>query len=235
MKILSIDTANREGHAALLDGESAVDQRHFQGPEGHMLHLPEAVTAMLAAAAWTPASLELIAVTIGPGAFTGLRIGLGFAKGLAMARHLPLIGISTLELMAATARLAATPPLSSARSLPSETLTPPLPTSLAVTQQPLLVTMDARRGDLFAALFQPDGLLLWSPQRWQPETLDARVAKLPGGVLRVDDGLCDPVTLGRLGLRHLRERGSDNPLTLEPLYLRRADAEKALSPPSDPA
>ncbi|MBF0175647.1 MAG: tRNA (adenosine(37)-N6)-threonylcarbamoyltransferase complex dimerization subunit type 1 TsaB [Magnetococcales bacterium] len=214
MNILAMDTSDREGCAALLAEGRLVGQRRFQGVEGHMLLLPQAVEALLAAAAWRPASLDLIVVTVGPGAFTGLRIALGFAKGLAMACHKPLLGISTLDWLAATA-LSTFPPLSPSR--------------------PLLVTMDARRGEIFAALYHPDGRPLWPPRRWLPAALAAEIASIPEGVEEVKDGQREPVVLGQLGWQRFLRTGSDDPLTLEPLYLRRSDAEKAvMSPPQTP-
>ncbi|MBF0136284.1 MAG: tRNA (adenosine(37)-N6)-threonylcarbamoyltransferase complex dimerization subunit type 1 TsaB [Magnetococcus sp. DMHC-1] len=214
MKILAMDTSDREGSAALLEDESLIVRRCFQGPEGHMLHLPKAVAEILAAASWTPASLDLLVVTLGPGAFTGLRIALGFAKGLAMAGQIPLKGISTLELLKNGLGGSGAPAFMAAFSPQTHV-------------SPILVAMDARRGDVFAALYHTDGRCLWPPGRWTPEQLTARIAQVPEGVRVVWEGDRDAVILGRLGLHRFNVEGTDDPLTLEPLYLRRADAEQA--------
>jgi tRNA threonylcarbamoyladenosine biosynthesis protein TsaB len=68
--------------------------------------LPPLVERMLAQSQLPAASLRRIAVTVGPGAFTGVRVGLAFAKGLALALKVPLLGYTTLECLAAQARAA---------------------------------------------------------------------------------------------------------------------------------
>ncbi|MEO5363202.1 MAG: tRNA (adenosine(37)-N6)-threonylcarbamoyltransferase complex dimerization subunit type 1 TsaB, partial [Magnetococcus sp. DMHC-8] len=97
---------------------------------GHAVLLPERVAALLARESCSCAELELIAVTIGPGSFAGLRIALGYAQGIALVQGTPVVGVSGLDVLAAGA---------------------------GCTQGWLSVVVDARRGELFAALYHLDG------------------------------------------------------------------------------
>lgn len=124
---LSMDSAAPVGSVALMSGARLLSQDRFHGAEGHAVLLPLAVTRLLTLASFSCADLELIVVTNGPGSFSGLRIALGYAKGIALAQGTPMVGISTLDLLAAGA---------------------------GSSQGWLSVVMDARRGEIFAALFR---------------------------------------------------------------------------------
>lgn len=104
MRVLAIDTATdratvavlsfEEGNATLLTEASAsVDARHGETLLPHVKDVVER-------AGGGPGSIELVAVGIGPGSFTGVRVGLATAKGLALGLSIPLIGVSTLDLVA---------------------------------------------------------------------------------------------------------------------------------------
>ncbi len=97
--ILAIDTATRSISLALADERTLLAEVTWQSEYNHTTELAPAVEQMLARAAVTTKDLTAVAVAIGPGSFTGVRIGLGFAKGLALARNdLPLIGVRTLDI-----------------------------------------------------------------------------------------------------------------------------------------
>ena len=99
MNLLAFDTATDACSVALaLHG--AVAQRHVLCPQGHTQQLLPMVQALCAEAGITPAALDGIAVGIGPGAFTGVRIASALAQGLALAHGLPVVGISTLAALA---------------------------------------------------------------------------------------------------------------------------------------
>lgn len=148
LKTLSMDSSSPLGCVALLRGSSCLAQDHFQGPEGHSVLLPQKVTHLLSQTGYAIADLDLIVVSIGPGSFSGLRIVLGFALGIALVHQTPVIGISNLDLIAAA----------SGRQ-----------------QGWVSVVLDARRGEIFAALYrvengetsvyQEPGLAL-SPEKW---------------------------------------------------------------------
>jgi tRNA threonylcarbamoyladenosine biosynthesis protein TsaB len=132
MRILAFDTATSACSAALWR-DGAVRARRFSAMErGQAESLMPMLEAVLAAAGSTYGDLDLVAVTVGPGAFTGLRIGLAAARGLALATGVPCLGVTTLEAVAhgvaASERGAAT----------------------------LLVALDAKRADLYAQAFDGD-------------------------------------------------------------------------------
>ncbi|MGB3715844.1 MAG: tRNA (adenosine(37)-N6)-threonylcarbamoyltransferase complex dimerization subunit type 1 TsaB [Candidatus Promineifilaceae bacterium] len=101
--ILAIDTATRWTGLALHDGRSIVAEAGWHSANTQTVELAPAVADMFGKAGLTASDLSAVAVAIGPGSYTGLRIGLGFAKGLVLANRAKLIGISTLDIMAAAA------------------------------------------------------------------------------------------------------------------------------------
>ena len=98
--LLAIDTATRTISLALHDGQSLAAESSWRSPNHHTVELAPAVMQMLDRAGVTPARLRGIGVALGPGSFTGLRIGLALAKGMALAHNLPLAGIPTLDILA---------------------------------------------------------------------------------------------------------------------------------------
>jgi tRNA threonylcarbamoyl adenosine modification protein YeaZ/ribosomal-protein-alanine acetyltransferase len=100
--LLALDTCFDACSAALYDVARGVVASRFERMErGHAEALGPMVEALFAEAGVAPPALARIAVTIGPGTFTGLRIGLAYAKGMALALNIPLIGIDSLAATAA--------------------------------------------------------------------------------------------------------------------------------------
>jgi tRNA threonylcarbamoyladenosine biosynthesis protein TsaB len=130
MKILALDTSSRAGSAALLDDDRLVAAHQLDVSATHSERLLPAVDRLLGDAGWKIADLALLACAKGPGSFTGLRIGIASAKGMAVAASLPLVGVDSLE---ATAL------------------------ALAFAAAPIAALIDARKRQVYAALFQPDG------------------------------------------------------------------------------
>ncbi|MGQ9477508.1 MAG: tRNA (adenosine(37)-N6)-threonylcarbamoyltransferase complex dimerization subunit type 1 TsaB [Candidatus Bipolaricaulia bacterium] len=95
MLTLGIDTATEIGSVGLSDGSSAIGELTFSARMGQAERLIQAIDRLLELARLQVEALELIAVSSGPGSFTGLRIGLATAKGLAQALRIPLIGVPT--------------------------------------------------------------------------------------------------------------------------------------------
>jgi tRNA threonylcarbamoyladenosine biosynthesis protein TsaB len=126
MKLLAFETATEACSVALyLDGQ--VLERHEIAPRRHAeLSLPWA-DALLAEAGVARAQLDAIAVSRGPGAFTGVRLAIALSQGVALALDRPLIGVSTLEVLACRAPRAATH---------------------------VLAAIDARMGEVYAAAFE---------------------------------------------------------------------------------
>ncbi|HKG04222.1 MAG TPA: tRNA (adenosine(37)-N6)-threonylcarbamoyltransferase complex dimerization subunit type 1 TsaB [Conexibacter sp.] len=176
MRLLAFDTATPATTVALaIANENVLTRRHEPAPgerPGHVSELLPLALALLAEAGLDVAQLDRLAVGIGPGTFTGLRIGVATARALAHAHDLPLVGVSTLRSLAAGATVHGSGTES--------------PATLAV--------LDARRGEAFAAAWragnaaQPEAEPLLAPAALTPEALAEAVAALPAGVLAVGDG-----------------------------------------------
>ncbi len=95
--LLAIDTATRQISLALYDGQRVLAEHSWRTANYHTVELAPQTALMLRRAGVEPGALAGLAVAIGPGSYTGLRIGLGLAKGLAFAHTLPLAGVPTFE------------------------------------------------------------------------------------------------------------------------------------------
>jgi len=98
--ILSIDTCLGASSVAVLDGERVLAARSEPMTRGHQERIGVLARETAAEAGVAFADLARIGVTVGPGSFTGLRVGLAFAKGLATALSIPCVGVNTLESLA---------------------------------------------------------------------------------------------------------------------------------------
>jgi tRNA threonylcarbamoyladenosine biosynthesis protein TsaB len=98
--LLAIDTSTHNVGIAIYDGIQVLSEAIWASQDYHTVELAPAIAAMLSRANFDVHNLKLIAVATGPGSFTGLRIGLAVAKGIALACHLPIIGIPTLDIVA---------------------------------------------------------------------------------------------------------------------------------------
>jgi tRNA threonylcarbamoyladenosine biosynthesis protein TsaB len=175
---------------------------------GHQERLAMLVQAVMAQAGLEFSALDRIAVTVGPGSFTGLRVGLAFAKGLGLALGRPCMGVGTLEALAA--------------SDPGDDMT--------------VAAIDARRGQIYLQAFS-QGAALMAPDALGVETAAARLAELQprGGVAIVGSGAAlladiipsarinllaapDPAVVARLG-------AGRSAASARPLYLRAPDAK----------
>jgi tRNA threonylcarbamoyladenosine biosynthesis protein TsaB len=99
--LLALDTSTRTVGVALYDGAQVLSESVWASRDYHTVELAPAVAEILARAGLKVADLEALAVAVGPGSFTGLRIGLALAKGLSLAARLPMIGVPTLDVLAA--------------------------------------------------------------------------------------------------------------------------------------
>ncbi len=132
LKVLAFDSATGACSAALWNGGRIVAHRSVAMERGQSEALMPMIEAVLAEAGWRYGDLDLLAVTIGPGAFTGLRLGLAAARGIALAASLPCLGVTTTEVLALAARRAGAP-------------------------GPVLAAIDTKRGDFYVQVFDGDG------------------------------------------------------------------------------
>jgi len=124
---LALDTSHAVGSVALARDGQLLGSETFREPATHLVALGQSVDALLASVALTPAAIDRLAVVTGPGSFTGLRIGLSFAKGLHAARRIPMVTVNALQLLA-------------------------LPWLSPATR--VCAMIDARRGEVYAALYE---------------------------------------------------------------------------------
>ncbi len=137
MPLLAVDTALDACSVAVAAGPALLAARRTVIGRGHAEALPAMVAAVMAAAGLGHRDLGRLAVTIGPGSFTGLRVGLAFVRGLAHGLGLPVTGVGTLAALAA-----AVPP----------------------DDTPILAAIDARRDELYVQPFAADGRELAPPR-----------------------------------------------------------------------
>jgi tRNA threonylcarbamoyladenosine biosynthesis protein TsaB len=107
--LLAIDTSTAQMGLALYDGAQVAAESIWTSRQHHTVELAPAVAELLRRCDMEPAALDAIGVALGPGSFTSLRVGLAFAKGLALARRLALIGVPTLDIVAAAQPVADMP------------------------------------------------------------------------------------------------------------------------------
>jgi tRNA threonylcarbamoyladenosine biosynthesis protein TsaB len=173
MKILALESATLAGGAALLEGDRVVGETTLSIALTHSERMMAVVDRLLVDCGWSPKDLEGLAVSIGPGSFTGLRVGIATIKGLALALGLPVAPVPTLDALAATLPFAAAPVC------------------------PLL---DARKGEVYCSLYRWQGDAMerqWDYLALPPE---AAAARLSAPVIVLGDGVaaCRP-HLARLG------------------------------------
>lgn len=175
MKVLGFDTATRATTVALWDShrgyvESRDDPAPGQRPR-HTTRLMPLIVEVLERGAVGWDGVERIAIGVGPGTFTGLRIGIATAKGLGRARGIPLVGVSTLQSLAMNA---------SAWRWPERI-------------ELVLAVLDARRGEAFAAGWHRDAVgerdsVVIAPRAIGPEALADLLAGIGASALALGDG-----------------------------------------------
>ena len=142
--ILAIDTATNACSAAIwVDGDVRAS-RSEPMLRGHAERLVPMIQEIAEAADRAVKSVDLIAVTVGPGAFTGLRVGLAAARGFALSAEAPCLGLTTLEVISA---------------------------GVGPLEDPLVVGLDSKRTDVYVQVFGPDGQPASEPAAIGPEAV----------------------------------------------------------------
>ena len=98
--LLAVDTSTAQVGLALYDGAQVVAEYSWRSSRRHTVELAPAISDLLAHCGFTISDVQALGVALGPGSFTSLRVGLALVKGLALSRHIPLIGIPTLDILA---------------------------------------------------------------------------------------------------------------------------------------
>src|SRR5438034_10022733 len=173
MKVLALESATLSGGAALVDGERLLGEVTLDVAVTHSERLMAAVDRLVADCGLSPHDLDGLAVSIGPGSFTGLRVGIATAKGLGLALDLPIAAVPTLDALAARVPFA---------------------------DAPVCPILDARKGEVYLSLYRwrEDGMAReWDYLALPPELAAAR---LDAPVILLGDGIeaCRP-WLSRLG------------------------------------
>lgn len=99
--LLAIDTSTRQMGLALYDGTQVIGELLWHSRHYHTVELAPAVADLLVRSGLKMEAIEALGVALGPGSFTSLRVGLAFVKGLALSQRLPIVGIPTLDIVAA--------------------------------------------------------------------------------------------------------------------------------------
>jgi tRNA threonylcarbamoyladenosine biosynthesis protein TsaB len=224
---LALDTTSRGGSVAVLRDDTVLSAVAGEAERTHGERLPQDIDAAIQRAGVTLADLTLLVVAAGPGAFTGLRIGLAAMQGIAMVLRLPTIGVSALDALA-----------------------------LAAMEHHhgggIAAWMDAHRGEVFASTYTHGAssaaacVPLSAPIVGRPADVMAQTVPADDDISVIGDGavryqeqlqhyssravvMAGPALLApylaRLGRARVEQAGP--PHALQPLYVRRADAELA--------
>jgi len=231
MLILALDTSTPVGSVALLSDETVLARASADVKGQHGELLIGTIARCLEEGGRTLADVDLLAVGIGPGSFTGVRVGVATVKGLALSNGLPLIGVVSLVAMA--------------RSVgPGEGVVAPL--------------VHAHRGEVYAAVYRRDDAgpqILVEPFNALPAEAARQIREAAGGapLLVLGDGYRryaaafgehlgvfdaapeahdapDAAAIGLEGRRRFVADGPDDTAALEPLYVRPSDAKLPATP-----
>jgi tRNA threonylcarbamoyladenosine biosynthesis protein TsaB len=99
--LLAVDTSTAQVGLAIYDGSQVIGEYAWRSSQRHTVELAPAIAEILSRCGLTMESIRAVGVALGPGSFTSLRVGLALTKGLALSLRIPLIGIPTLDILAA--------------------------------------------------------------------------------------------------------------------------------------
>lgn len=208
MITLAIDTAGSACSVAIGRGSTVIAAHRREMRHGHAETLMPMVDAAMGEAGLSPSELDAVAVSLGPGGFTGIRVGLAAAHGIALASGARLIGITSFAAVAAAAR-------------PTDTL---------------LVALDSRRADLYVQLFDrtekafgeplallPDRLAEWVPSGPLSIAGDAAAAAAAALAGRSDIAVLSDTAPDACGVLAAALAQDNDSSRARPLYLRPPD------------
>ena len=234
MRVLALDTTTRAGSVAVVEDERIVAERRGDDSRTHAERLPAEITALLESRGLALSDVDRFAVAIGPGSFTGLRIGIATIQGLAFVTGRPIVGVSALE---ALAQMGSGP-------LGADDI--------------VAAWMDAHRREVFSALYRvttsplfdagrlreieapavgdPAATLMeWTNRGHRPSIFAGDGAVIYKDVIERIASLRAKIVeapllagaIGRMAAGRAVTRGEEAPGGVRPLYVRRPDAEIA--------
>jgi tRNA threonylcarbamoyladenosine biosynthesis protein TsaB len=230
MRVLALDTTTRALSAAVVDDDRVLAERVDNSSRSHAERLPGDLLAVLDEAGVPLSTIDVFAVAAGPGSFTGLRIGIATMQGLAFVNQRRMVAVSALEALAHAA---------SGDLAPDEVVG---------------VWIDAHRREVFSAVyrtraappFHRDRVVEIDPpavgtpaatlHRWQSRGIRPGVfigsgavlyGEMVAGVARILDDRPLAATIGRLATGRAAAGQAIDPAAVQPLYVRRPDAELA--------
>ena len=167
MRILAFETSAKVASVALLEGDALLGELYLNCGLTHSRTLLESAQRLLEITELTAKDIDAVACAAGPGSFTGVRIGIGIAQGLALGAELPMIGVSTLATMAQGAWR-----------------------KTGATR--VLAAIDARMGEVYWAEYQRDEQGVWHGEETEavlkPDAVAERLAQLSGEWATVGTG-----------------------------------------------
>jgi len=222
--ILGIETATAQVSVAIGGHEGVLGSFEVCRGRRHAETLTPAIDFVCRQADVRLDEIGLVAVDIGPGLFTGMRVGLAAGKAIAQARRLPMIGISSLDLLAFPLRHSARPIVAVVDARKGEVFWSTyraVPGGVQRVTEPAVGSIDDVIAELVAGRLDP--LLVGDGALRHREQLDREV--LLGDV--VDEFLAHPSAAPLVALAHARALREDwvNPWEVQPLYLRAPDAQ----------
>ena len=147
MLLLSFDTSGNACSVALSEVGEILAEKNQAMTRGHAGALVPFIQEVLESAGKTYQDLEALAVTVGPGSFTGIRVGLATAKGLSVALKIPLVGFTSFEVLSFVAQKELSP------------------------EVPYILTIDTKREDLYVAAYSAKGEPLLDPTSLYPKEI----------------------------------------------------------------
>lgn len=214
MPVLGIDSSTDKLSVGLADTDSVIAEMTVASSFEHASRIIGLIDDLLTASSFSIHDLSGMAVAIGPGSFTGLRIGLAVAKGMTLAMHIPIIGVSTFEVLAKR---------------------------LSGTFDRFYLAAPARRGEYYLCLVEPETAIREHIALTREEELVDKIGALPAGLVGREpsgewtriarlipsqDLVISGGELARMGAQWFSEGRADNPALLEPLYISPSQAER---------
>jgi tRNA threonylcarbamoyladenosine biosynthesis protein TsaB len=222
VKLLAIETSTMLGGAAILSDDMLIAESRINVKVTHSERIMTEMNRMLESSGLEIGDIDVFAIAIGPGSFTGLRVGLSTIKGLVYATGKRLVAVPTLEALA---------------------------WNLPFSRHPVCPLLDARRKEVYAGIFKWADNSFARIMEEQAVRLDDLLLKIKEPTIFTGEGSAlyrdgiinaigdralfaqpqimapSPSSVAYLGMRKAQRGEFDNPVSLVPLYLRRSEAE----------